>query len=898
MDFRSTIQFAKQQLMTGLVTVFLSVTVHCQVLVDVGNLSPVQNGSTWQLAYSDLNTALSNAQPGDQIWVKTGTYKPSVTDDRSASFKLNKQLSIYGGFNGTESSLTERDSNSLSILSGDIGVGNDSLDNSYTILLIESGAASSVINGFIFEHGIANDTIIANGFYSSGRAGGAVYFDVAGDYIHVEFSNCIFRKNSAITNGGAVYVSDRSASYSSFPIFDHCVFDSNMATRSGGAIGWFIIRNSQSTAFTKNCVFVDNSATTGGAMQGILTDGLLKIHSTSFSMNNASAVGGALDVFLMDSSQLDIKSSQFYRNGAVQGTGADLYVHSGPDGYQRINVDSCMSTECLAIDNDTIAGLGQFLSGFLISGNVSIVISNSNLNRSGIRLEQGPFDMSIETSGFINTPVLLLSGSDNLNIRNSFFTNSDLQFSMKKDKTYDFVNIVSDNLTNGFLNVVGDTSSTVKVFNSIFNTSDTAHAGYLLVGNKVRLHLVNCMTTRQDLNTAIKTLLPSHDLPKLDTTKVILGTDPLFVDPGSLNYRLVSCSPAINKGLNTIVNAYGITQDIYGYPRIADSFVDLGVHEVENTFKLIMDSVLHIACSNENIGKIFFTAHGVEPLTQQVEDNLGNVLNDYDHLSDGEYILHFEDGSGCQDSVSFDIYRTPPIELTYALSLPKCHDSSDGQVQVYVLTGTPEFQFLWHTGDKTSLIDSLVPGEYFITITDANNCVLEDTIIIPAIEPLDVEITVDQPTDIFSTNGSITIEGSGGSPPYSFIWEDGTESTLREELMAGEYSVTITDDNGCQKASTIVISPISEDDRDRIRMFPNPVFHDETLFLEYFNDLDLDSLIVEVFSVLGQHMTSQKFVLIPGLNTIDLFHTFPNAVYLIRVLAENDHVFKVIVLDN
>jgi len=83
---------------------------HAQSLihVDVNNASP-GDGSTWAKATTDLQTAIDNVQAGGQIWMAEGTYGPSSGAALPASaFWINKSVSIYGGFEGTESSVAER----------------------------------------------------------------------------------------------------------------------------------------------------------------------------------------------------------------------------------------------------------------------------------------------------------------------------------------------------------------------------------------------------------------------------------------------------------------------------------------------------------------------------------------------------------------------------------------------------------------------------------------------------------------------------------------------------------------------------------------------------------------------------------------------------------------------
>ena len=108
---------------TKLLSLFLMVifnTVSAQLYVDV-NATGANNGSSWTDALTDLSTAitLGNALNTD-IWVAAGTYKPHASS-RGESFIIKSNVRMYGGFNGTETSLSERDfTNNLTILSGDL----------------------------------------------------------------------------------------------------------------------------------------------------------------------------------------------------------------------------------------------------------------------------------------------------------------------------------------------------------------------------------------------------------------------------------------------------------------------------------------------------------------------------------------------------------------------------------------------------------------------------------------------------------------------------------------------------------------------------------------------------------------------------------------------------------
>ncbi len=94
------------------------------------NATGSNNGNSWMNAYTNLQTALANAISGQEIWVAKGTYKPTATTDRAATFSLKNGTFLFGGFNGNELAREFRDPDvNYTVLSGDLG-NNDPVDGS------------------------------------------------------------------------------------------------------------------------------------------------------------------------------------------------------------------------------------------------------------------------------------------------------------------------------------------------------------------------------------------------------------------------------------------------------------------------------------------------------------------------------------------------------------------------------------------------------------------------------------------------------------------------------------------------------------------------------------------------------------------------------------------------
>ncbi len=114
------------------------------------------NGSSWTnaAAGANLQNIIDASSGGDEVWVACGTYKPTSTNNRSASFHMKNNVAIYGSFVGTETQLSQRvfSCGPCSILSGEIG-NNGIADNSYKVVYNQELNNTAIIDGFVIRDG-------------------------------------------------------------------------------------------------------------------------------------------------------------------------------------------------------------------------------------------------------------------------------------------------------------------------------------------------------------------------------------------------------------------------------------------------------------------------------------------------------------------------------------------------------------------------------------------------------------------------------------------------------------------------------------------------------------------------------------------------------------------------
>lgn len=252
-----------------LFAIYLSLNAIAQTIVYVDiDATGNNDGTSWQNAYTNLNTALSNGFQNSQIWVAEGTYYLTGTND---SFLIENGEEIFGGFNGTETALNQRDfRNNLTILSGDVNE-NDSGAPSSTNATMTDNAKNIVKINSPLQH-VVLDGLTIEGAFSTTAAGGGIYVtDNNLDGLRIQ--NCIIKKNVSANRAGLLYYADRASSY--LHLFNTIIQD-NVNTSSAAYTIEFRIagNNANGSAHLVNNLFKNNicEAASSGVTCGRFTN--------------------------------------------------------------------------------------------------------------------------------------------------------------------------------------------------------------------------------------------------------------------------------------------------------------------------------------------------------------------------------------------------------------------------------------------------------------------------------------------------------------------------------------------------------------------------------------------------------------------------------------------------
>lgn len=183
------------------------------------------------------------------------------------------------------------------------------------------------------------------------------------------------------------------------------------------------------------------------------------------------------------------------------------------------------------------------------------------------------------------------------------------------------------------------------------------------------------------------------------------------------------------------------------------------------------------------------------------------VLTDtlYD-LNAGTYYVTVTDNNGCDASDSIVITVPPPLLVNAVANDVSCFGESNGSALATGTGGTTPYNFLWSNGDMLALADSVVAGNYQVTLTDGSGCLAFDTVNVLQPAAMASSITVADVSCYRYTDGSATVNVSGGNAPYSYLWSDSQTTATATALSAGTFIVTITDDSNCAHVDTAIVN--------------------------------------------------------------------------------------------
>lgn len=422
------------------------------------------------------------------------------------------------------------------------------------------------------------------------------------------------------------------------------------------------------------------------------------------------------------------------------------------------------------------------------------------------------------------------------------------------------------------------------------STDDTLFTAPLVFATTYYAEVTACGATRYPVN--VNVIIPTPINIGNDTTICTTGSAEISAPSNVTDFVWSNGETTQSIVVNTAGNYTVTVLDANGC-RVSDSkgiftFSEPALSAVTNT----------LLCGNDGNGTVDLTVSGGDaPFT--FSWNNGVNTEDISGLNTGTYTVEVIDANGCEYSESFTV--NGPTSMSFNAintSSASCGVLVDGLIDISVSGGQLPYSYLWNTGATTEDLTGLANGSYSVTVTDVIGCQTNISTTLNIVST--IAISVDNVQDeAVQLGGSITVSVNGGQAPYYFLWNTGQITATINNLVAANYTLTVTDVNGCSSVQTVTVNyaiPSLVEGIDAVQylnVFPNPTYDIVNFQLQLNTETEVKLDIYAINGQLLQSFTSQNAV--EQNYAVDM-SAYPAGVYMARLIIGADVVTTKIVL--
>ena len=218
----------------------------------------------------------------------------------------------------------------------------------------------------------------------------------------------------------------------------------------------------------------------------------------------------------------------------------------------------------------------------------------------------------------------------------------------------------------------------------------------------------------------------------------------------------------------------------------------------------------NLLCNADNSGAIQVTVTGGQG-PYKYSWSSGQTTEDLTGVAAGDYTLTVTDALNCNQTLKAtltqpDVFAAKVADVKSIL----CKSDKKGEVHIDVTGGVAPYRYSWSNGDKAKDIVGVQAGSYSVRITDANGCIQNVNATITEPAALVATLGAVNNNNCFGeTKGSVQVAVSGGTQPYVYAWTSGESTKDINNLAVGEYSLNVTDANGCaQSVKATITGPV------------------------------------------------------------------------------------------
>jgi gliding motility-associated-like protein len=174
------------------------------------------------------------------------------------------------------------------------------------------------------------------------------------------------------------------------------------------------------------------------------------------------------------------------------------------------------------------------------------------------------------------------------------------------------------------------------------------------------------------------------------------------------------------------------------------------------------------------------------------------------------YTVIGSSGNGCTSTAITNININPLFLVNPTTTPAICGNPNSGTATAVTNGGSAPFTYQWNDpfNQTTQTASALQPGTYFVVVTDANGCVVTQSVTVTSVSSMALNVTYTEPLCSGSASGTATVAITGGSQPYSYSWNTSPVQTTStaSALNAGTYTVTVTDNSGCTQVVAVTLT--------------------------------------------------------------------------------------------
>lgn len=325
----------------------------------------------------------------------------------------------------------------------------------------------------------------------------------------------------------------------------------------------------------------------------------------------------------------------------------------------------------------------------------------------------------------------------------------------------------------------------------------------------------------------------------------------------------------------------------FGDEFVGGNYYEVRIKQEEETicgdFPIVGINAENTSCSNTADGSISLELEGAEPFSI-FWDN-GQTTQQIEGLLPGEYTATVRDAENCTNSISVVLTDKSDLELFFEPTHTTKFCDALGSINLLVEGGTPDYSVIWSNGADNFNLEGLSTGMYTATVTDGNGCERIDSVNINLNVPLRVNTQeIQHASSAVANDGAIRLLITGGERPLMYDWDNGGDSNELQDLAAGDYIVTISDQLGCARVDTFTVdfasSLLEQPAVGQLMIAPIPA--NNQLAIDFSNiDYDGRPARIEITNIKGQ-LINNLLLDSNERNHMLNIESYPPGIYLIK----------------